>query len=299
MATTYNELITKVRNWSNRDSEVLNDEIINDCLEYAADDAYRILRIPPLEAIQSYTTTAEGRVLDIPIDLSTFIQLREVVDENFLGSRLGTSPYCIYKEKSDIRSFYDVETNKQDYYRWTRQANQIHVYPNYRTGATFELYYYRRLPPLNSVYTVNVANAFGIDPTMIGDTNGFLTVADTPMEGEPAGDRCPLYYTEDITDPANPVYTYYQTMEDVPEDESGMEVYFTGNESPNWLKDNHERTILYGALGYVFAYLQELEQAQIYKALFTEELNKLNSEENKRKYDGGNSVINFSTGGLI
>ena len=293
MAATYTTLIGKVRDWSNRDSEVLNDSIINDCLEYAADDAYRILRIPPLEAIQSYTTTDEGRVLDIPIDLSSFIQLRQVVDENFLGSRLGTSPYCVYTEKADIRSFYDVETNKQQYHRWTRQANQIHVYPNYKTGDVFELYYYRRLPPLNSVYTVNTANAVGIDPTVIGNTNGFLTVVE--MSG---GDACPLYYTTDNTGDT-PVYTFYLNQEDVPDGATESIVQLTGNESPNWLKDNHERTIMYGALSYVFAYLQELEQAQIYKALFNEELTKLNSEENLRKYQGGNSVIHFSTGGLI
>ena len=294
MATTYTDLITKVRNWSNRDMEVLNDSIINDCLEYAADDAYRILRIPPLEAIQTYNITEEGRILEIPFNLSSFIQLRQVVDENFYGSRLGTSPYCVYAEKADIRSFYDVETNKQDYHRWTRQANQIHVYPNYRSGDVFQLYYYRRLPQLNSVYTVNPANAAGIAPT-VGNTNGFLTVAEAPMEGEAAGDRCPLYYEEDTSGDTT-VYNYFLEQD---ETMSRNIAYFTGTESPHWLKDNHERTILYGALSYVFAYLQELEQAQIYKALFTEELTKLNSEENKRKYEGGNSVVHFRTGGLI
>ena len=295
MATTYTGLIDKVRDWSNRDTEVLNNSIINDCLEYASDDAYRILRIPPLEAIQSYTTTGEGRVLDIPIDLSTFIQLRQVVDENFSGSRLGTSPYLIYAEKADIRSFYDIETNKQEYYRWTRQANQIHVYPNYKSGDVFELYYYRRLPPLNSVYTVNTANALGIDPTVIGNTNGFITVVEMDSANL---DQCPLYYTTDSTGDT-PVYTFYLNESDVPDGETSATAYFTGNEAPNWFKDNHERTLLYGALGYVFAYLQELEQAQIYKNLFNEELVKLNTEENQRKYDGGNSVIHFSTGGLI
>ena len=294
MATAYNTLIDKVRDWSNRDTEVLNNSIINDCLEYAADDAYRILRIPPLESIRSYTTTANGRVLNIPSDLSSFIQLRRVQDDSG-GSYFGTSPYIVYTEKADIRSFYDIETNKQELFRWTRQANEIHVYPDYTEGQMFELYYYRRLPPLDSTYVVNTANAANIDPTTVGNTNGFITVVEMDANDTT---QCPLYYTTDSSGDT-PVYTFYLNEADVPEGETSATAYFTGNESPNWIKDNHERTILYGALSYVFAYLQELEQAQIYKNLFNEELVKLNSEENLRKYQGGNSVIHFSTGGLI
>ena len=294
MATAYTNLINKVRDWSNRDTEVLNDSVINDCLEYAADDAYRILRIPPLESIRTYTTTANGRVLNIPSDLSSFIQLRRVQD-NSGGSFFGTSPYLIYAEKADIRSFYDIETVKQEYHRWTRQANEIHVYPDYTEGQTFQLYYYRRLPPLDSTYVVNTANAAGIDPTVVGNTNGFITVVE--MDANDTA-QCPLYYTTDSSG-TTPVYTFYLNESDVPDGETSATAYFTGNESPNWLKDNHERTLLYGALSYAFAYLQELEQGQIYKNLFNEELVKLNSEENLRKYQGGNSVIHFNTGGLI
>ena len=49
MARTYSELISLVRNWSNRDTEVLPNSIIADTLRYAADKAYRHLRIAPLE----------------------------------------------------------------------------------------------------------------------------------------------------------------------------------------------------------------------------------------------------------
>ena len=283
MATAYTNLISKVRDWSNRDTEVLNDSIINDCLEYAADDAYRILRIPPLESIRSYTTTAGGRVLNIPSDLSSFIQLRRVQDDSG-GSYFGVSPYIVYTEKADIRSFYDVETNKQELFRWTRQANEIHVYPDYTSGQTFELYYYRRLPPLDSTYVANAANA-NAGRVTFEDSMGVAYTAETP-------NACPLF--SETNDEG--VVTYYDTDTDPA---SRTVVYGIGNESPNWVKDNHERTILYGALSYAFAYLQELEQAQIYKNLFNEELVKLNSEENLRKYQGGNSVIHFSTGGLI
>ena len=54
MALTYTELTTLVRNWCNRDEEVVSDAIIKDCLKYAADKAYRTLRVPPLENVAVY-----------------------------------------------------------------------------------------------------------------------------------------------------------------------------------------------------------------------------------------------------
>ncbi len=57
MALTYTELVTLVRNWSNRDEEVVSDAIIKDCLKYAADKAYRTLRVPPLENVATYEKT--------------------------------------------------------------------------------------------------------------------------------------------------------------------------------------------------------------------------------------------------
>ena len=54
MALTYTELTTLVRNWCNRDADVVSDAIIKDCLKYAADKAYRTLRVPPLENVVTY-----------------------------------------------------------------------------------------------------------------------------------------------------------------------------------------------------------------------------------------------------
>ena len=301
MATPrYDALISKVRNWSNRDAEILNNAQVNDCLEYAADDCYRILRVPTLESIRTYTTTSEDRVLTIPSDLSSFIQLRRQFESQG-GGQLGRSPYVVYTAKNDIRSFYDTETCKPDYFRWTRQQNQIHVYPDYSIGDVFELYYYRRLPPLNSVYVANTANAVGIDPTVIGNTNGFMTVVAAPTMDMPNADACELFYIA-TTDPDTMVTTY-QFFEAAQTDDMGdpttTAFWVTGNESPHWLKDEHERTLIYGALKYAFSYLQEPEQMATYDRLFMDELKKLNDEENFRKYSGGGTVVNFATGGLI
>ena len=57
MALTYTELVAKVRTWANRDEEVVSDAIIQDCLKYAADKAYRTLRVPPLENVATYEKT--------------------------------------------------------------------------------------------------------------------------------------------------------------------------------------------------------------------------------------------------
>ena len=281
MATPrYDALVTKLRNWSNRDTDVLDNNQINDCLEYAADDCYRLLRIPPLERVITYAAItadqAGGNTIDIPSDLSSFIQLRRQFETQG-GGQLGTSPYVVYTEKADIRSFYDIETCKYEYNRWTRQGNQMHVYPDLNEGDVFELYYYRRLPPLNSVYVVNAANA----------NAGLITI--TADNTDP--DACPLY--EETVDG---VVTYFDAQDDMA---TRTLVYGIGTESPHWLKDDHERTVLYGGLYYAFSFLQEPDQMVTYKRLFDDEIGKLNDEENLRKYQGGGSQIHFATGGLI
>ena len=57
MALTYTQLTALVRSWSNRDEEVVRDAIIQDALKYAADKAYRTLRVPPLENVAVYEKT--------------------------------------------------------------------------------------------------------------------------------------------------------------------------------------------------------------------------------------------------
>ena len=117
MAMTYTELVAKVRSWANRDEEVVSDDIIKDCLKYAADKAYRTLRVPPLENVAIYdktlltaattaATNAQSSIteLQLPYDLVEFIQIREV-DSNGLTTR-------VFNEKVDIRTFNDTTAEK-------------------------------------------------------------------------------------------------------------------------------------------------------------------------------------------
>ena len=117
MAATYTEMQTLVRNWSNRDEQVLSNAIIKDCLKYAADKAYRTLRIVPLEAVASYTKTvltaattgATGihpslTKLELPADLIEVIQVKEL-DAAATATR-------VWNEKVDIRTFNDPGAEK-------------------------------------------------------------------------------------------------------------------------------------------------------------------------------------------
>ena len=142
MARTYADLIKLVRNWSNRDMEVLdNDALIGDFLRYAADKAYRHLRVAPLEhtvvyreGLQDATTSTNNRFasvteLAIPADLIEFIQIRGV-DADGRTTRL-------FNEKADVRTFNDLYSEKySDLAFWTRQGNCILLAPGIGRAGT-------------------------------------------------------------------------------------------------------------------------------------------------------------------
>ena len=117
MALTYTQLVALVRSWCNRDEEVVSDSIIQDALKYAADKAYRTLRVPPLENVATYesslltaaTTAAnnnQGSITEIqlPYDLIEFIQIKEL-DASGLTTR-------VFNEKLDVRTFNDTLAEK-------------------------------------------------------------------------------------------------------------------------------------------------------------------------------------------
>ena len=133
---------------------------------------------------------------------------------------------------------------------------------------------------LNAVYVVNAMNVGTLNPTAVGATNGFVTIVDAPVDPTMPGDACELFYIANADTPENP-FTIFNIGDTLPEGATSF--WATGNESPHWLKDEHERTLLYGGLKYAFSYLQEPEQMAQYDRLFMEELKKLNDEENHRK----------------
>ena len=167
---TYAELTTLVRSWCNRDEEVVSDSIIQDSIKYAADKAYRKLRVPPLENVAEYakdeleaasTTSTSTRLsrteIKIPFDLIEIIQIKEI-DSAGLPTR-------VWNEKLDVRTFNDPSSEKytaNNYF--TRERNLLYLSPafgentNSNAGNAIEMLYYRRLPALNAKYAVTVLN---------------------------------------------------------------------------------------------------------------------------------------------
>ena len=176
MARTYAQFTALVRNWSNKDSTVLSDAIIQDCMRYAADSSYRKLRVNALEQTVEYTktqleaatTSTTNRAtskteLTIPADLVEFIQLREIDDNG--------STCRVFNEKTDLRTFNDIWAEKTQASYWSRVGNVLVYSPGFNSGYTSftptkaELHYYKRLPALDAKYDVTPANYAG----------GFLT----------------------------------------------------------------------------------------------------------------------------
>ena len=292
MARTYTDFVALVRNWSNKDSAVLSDGIIQDCLRYAADKAYRKLRVIALENTITYNstdliaaTTAGNNLvpskteITVPSDLIEFIEIREV-DAAGQSTR-------VFNEKTDLRTFNDWTASKYNYSAfWSRKGNTVMLSPGFRDGTTsstadkIELHYYRRLPALDALYNVTPTNY----------TAGLL---DSTLLGVPGAVE--LWFST-----VGGVVTPYATQaEAIAAGGTVTSAYYIGQLAYNWLRDDNERILLMGSLGEIFAYLQDDDQAQKYFMMFGQEIDELNDEDNKRSASGGNLQMSYSAGGLI
>jgi len=291
MALTYTELTTLVRNWCNRDEEVVSDAIIQDCLKYAADKAYRTLRVPPLENVAVYesslltSATAIGQSgltiteLQLPFDLIEFIQIKELDSDN--------KTLRVFNEKLDIRTFNDVNAEKYSNMNyWSRQRNVVLLTPGFNSTGnanSIEMLYYRRLPALNALYAVTVLNY----------NAGFLT---TTGAGSGVTGSAQLFFNSNTGTTA-----YATNTEAVAASPAGniTNAYYIGTLVPNWLRDQNERVLLMGALAEIFSFTQEDDQAKKYGTMFYNEIKELNDEDGKRNASGGNLQVNFNGRGLI
>ena len=288
---TYANFTALVRDWSNKDSSVLSDTRIQDCLRYAADKCYRNLRVAALENTITYNSTALNAAttasnnylpsqtdLTLPSDLIEFIQIREI-DVNNRTCR-------VFNEKTDLRTFNDWSALKTSYIGYfSRQGNTLLLAPGFgqanslSTADKIELHYYRRLPALNALYDVTPANYAA----------GFLTQDNAAAVS--------LFFVNGDTNTA-----YATQSEATAADTGGVgtnNAKYRGNEAANWLRDENERVLLMGALSEVFYYLQDDDQGVKYKKLFDQEVFELNDEDTKRNAAGGNVQVNFNGRGLI
>ena len=289
---TYANFTALVRDWSNKDSSVLSDTRIQDCLRYAADKCYRNLRVAALENTITYNSTALNDAttaantflpsqtdLTLPTDLIEFIQIREI-DSAGRTCR-------VFNEKTDLRTFNDWSALKTSYIGYfSRQGNTLLLAPGFgqanslSTADKIELHYYRRLPALNALYDVTPANYAA----------GFLTQDNAAAVS--------LFFVNGDTN------TAYATQAEATTAAGGNQgntnnAKYKGNEAANWLRDENERVLLMGALAEVFYYLQDDDQGVKYKKLFDQEIFELNDEDSKRNAAGGNVQVNFSGRGLI
>jgi len=220
MADLYDDLVELVSDWSNRDLSALPNSIIQAGLRYAADTAYRDLKVPALEATVFYVVTESGHgtitnlpgnvaqvskeaennnsiALSVPADLSTFIHLRKAGTYSFSNdgeTMISTSngaldltpandfDSLVWNEKTDVRTFHDMLACKVSSNFWTRQGNTILMSDyNINIGDVVELFYYRRLPALNARYTLTSS-------TML---NSNLIDSDHELSNEPETDDIP------------------------------------------------------------------------------------------------------------
>ena len=289
---TYANFTALVRDWSNKDSSVLSDTRIQDCLRYAADKCYRNLRVAALENTITYNSTALAAAtttgtnylpsqtdVTLPSDLIEFIQIREI-DVNGRTCR-------VFNEKTDLRTFNDWSALKTSYIGYfSRQGNTLLLAPGFgqanslSTADKIELHYYRRLPALNAAYDVTPSNYAA----------GFLTQDNAAAIS--------LFFVNGDTN------TAYATQSEATAAAGGNQgntnnAKYKGNEAANWLRDENERVLLMGALSEVFYYLQDDDQGVKYKKLFDQEVFELNDEDTKRNAAGGNVQVNFNGRGLI
>ena len=169
---TYDEMVRRILSWSNRDREVFDMPAapadgytpdtagqIKQFLQYAADKAYRTLRIPALEKTYTYTIDAENTThanwienncIPIPQDLIEFISLSKAV-----GVGVATGCPLVYNSKVDYRTYRDSLAIRTTEAYWTRFGGNMLLspFPGVNDGDTFELYYYGRLTRLGERLT--------------------------------------------------------------------------------------------------------------------------------------------------
>ena len=286
MAAKYDALVAKVRDWSNKPEEAtVPTSVIQDCLDYSTDEAYRNLRIPPLEFTTEYTITSFDNpvgdtytaqaytVIPIPADLTQFIYIRTIEQSPGVASK-------VFHEHTDERTFFDMYAHKYSRNNWIRKGNDIYLHPQLPVGTMVEIHYYRRLPALNTAYSVVPAN---YEMGVADASQYYLDVSNSTL-------GIPLYVTATAA---------YSTIAQVPSGTSYVTKYFLGKEVPNWLRDNNERLIVWGALANLGSYLNDQVMEQRYMTKFITDIASLNKEEKFRRASGGNVQISFNSNDLI
>lgn len=335
---TYNDLVTMVRDWANRDSSVLPDSVIQSSLRYAADEAYRSLEIPPLEFTKYFITRKDTaltyctKTSDGVYSVVTSNNIKDaVIDSNDVNPHsVETASFTIphdtisfiylrtsgITKRPEVGSTVGSTTITED-----NQENYVVINTNDTPQVTSHNYH------TNTVYNEKVNSRLFYDFSDGGNLENYFTRRGTKVlvAGQiEQGYVYELFYyrrlaalnaryslPDDLTlAQAQADTETYEIITDteynsktVLEQRTYTEIegsYIRNkNEVANWLKDHNERVILFGALHSVFDYLQEDQQSEKYKARFLEAIQELNAEEKRRRLSAGHSYTRFDANGLI
>jgi len=294
---TYAEIIQKVRTYLDRDSGVLSDTQLNDFLNYAADKAYRTLRVPAHEVVMDFTVADGDFVTDKSTSFGSEVNMpvpNDLIELIYIQKK-GTG--VVWNQKVDARTFHDRFADKKDSNYYTRIGSNFILHGTLATGDVLEVCYYQRGNAVDAKYDISPANY------LVQATKGITTMTALQIAGNaPAAQEGSLYFNGSGLTLAILNGTSGTRPVSVSATSSGnntTQVWFSKAYQPNWLRDQNERIILYGALAEAFTYLEEPNQTQVYEGKFLKEISELNAEETNRIATGGNTSVSFSGMGLI
>jgi len=138
-------LVDDVRDWLNRDEDVVSNNLIGSFMQKAADNAYRELRIPPLEATVNITVSAANATsnqLPIPGNFTELIRLSKVKS---------AGKFDIYNDRVELTVFDDEHVAKPSYRYFARKGGNFKLNPTVLEAEVYEVHYYRRLFALDAL----------------------------------------------------------------------------------------------------------------------------------------------------
>lgn len=272
----YTKFVDMIHNYTNRDETVLPNSLIKNFADFASDDIYRTLRIPPLEATFTYDAlTAETDKIGIPGDAIEFIQLRKLDSDGDVD--------VVYNARSDIRSFYIDNMTKYDGYYYTREVNDLIVYPKLEVGDVMQLHYYKRLPSIYARYSItDTNNSLGL---LYYDATSAAALQAIVEAAEPGAFDADPDLLSEITQVTGDLVL--------------ADGWYLGQLAGNWLRDENLKTLLYGTQAEAYVYLKDAEKAEAFFNLRNQEIQELNREAMLRAVRGGVAQTHYSGGCLL
>ena len=293
MAVSYSALQADVRAWSNRDTVALPDTVIQQSLRFSADTAYRELKIPPLEStfrfvlLQSSANETAQDVTQVVIE-SNAAQVNLVQREATLPVPSDTVSFISLRILGTaVRSTtsFIADSTTVGNYVLNAAGDPTVTESNLRSGIVFnEKVDVRTFHDLSgekksaNYWTRQAGNLL---------VNGFIG----------AEDVIELYYYRRL-----PALGALYDITGLPSTDSRVidtNGVLTGAEVPNWLVNENEKILLFGALWQCFDYLQEDPQSAKYQQKYFDAIQEQNEEEKRRRASGGNVQVNYNGGGLL